>query len=87
MVKFDEIFKNTIEIMDNKNRNYEIINNINEIYNNKIMNDLNNINNIKNKNNLMIDIYDKIESKEKDEIYIKKGIIKCSNCNIKNVDE
>jgi len=85
MEKYYEIFNNTIKTIENKNRNFEVINNINEIIKDDILNDLckiNNENNIKNRINLMFDIIDKIElnKKEKnDEITLIYNIDKNTN--------
>ena len=64
------IYNDVINNVDNKNRNYEILNNINEICNNDIINDIKRIveeNNNKNKFNLIFDISDKLELKDNDE--------------------
>ena len=68
---FYQIYTEVINNVDYKNRNYEILNNINEICNNDIINDIKRIveeNNNKNKFNLILDISDKLELKDNDEI-------------------
>ena len=68
MEKYYEIFNNAIKYIDNKNRNFEILNNINEITNSNIYKDLCCINqekNMKNKIYLIFDIIEKIKTKEK----------------------
>jgi len=85
MEKYYEIFNNTVNTIDNKIRNYEILNNINEITKNDILNDLCNINNeknLKNKINLIFDIIDKMKIKKagkKDEITLIYNIDKNLN--------
>ena len=68
---FYQIYTEVINNVDYKNRNYEILNNINEILNNDIINDIKRIveeNNNKNKFNLILDISDKLELTDDDEI-------------------
>ena len=80
MEKYYEIFNNAIKYIDNKNRNFEILNNINEITNSNIYKDLCCINqekNMKNKIYLIFDIIEKI--KKKDEITLIYNIDKNSN--------
>lgn len=80
MEKYYEIFNNAIKYIDNKNRNFEILNNINEITNSNIYKDLCCINqekNMKNKIYLIFDIIEKI--KKKDEITLIYNIEKNSN--------
>ena len=68
---FYGIYTDIIQNVDNKNRNYELLNNIFEITNNDIIKDIKTIveeKNIKNKFNLILEISDKIEIPNKDEI-------------------
>ena len=68
---FYQIYNNIISSIDNKNRNYEILNNINEINNNDIINDIKNIveeTDKKIKFNLILDISNKCELNNTDEI-------------------
>ena len=68
---FYQIYTEVIHNVDFKNRNYEILNNINEILNNDVINDIKRIveeNNNKNKFNLILDISDKLELTDDDEI-------------------
>jgi hypothetical protein len=71
MNKYYQIYKNIMTIVDNKNRSYELLNNMIEINNNDIMNDIHYIieeKNIKNKVNLIFDIIDKKENFDNDAI-------------------
>ena len=83
--KYYTIFNNGIKIIENKNRNFEVINNINEIIKNDIYNDLckiNKENSIKNRIDLMFNIIDKIElnkKEKKDEITLIYNIDKNSD--------
>ena len=83
--KYYTIFNNGIKIIENKNRNFEVINNINEIIKSDIYNDLckiNNENSIKNRIDLMFNIIDKIElnkKEKKDEITLIYNIDKNSD--------
>ena len=69
--KFYQIYKDIISNIDNKNRNYEILNNIIEISNNDVIKDIKKIieeKDSKIKFNLILDISDKIELTANDEI-------------------
>ena len=68
---FYRIYTDIIQNVDNKNRNYELLNNIFEIANNDVIKNIKTIfeeKNIKNKFNLILEISDKIEIPNKDEI-------------------
>ena len=65
------IYNNIMKNIDNQNRNYELLNNMNEINNNDVLKDIKcivNEKNIKNKVNLILDIIDKNEIFDEDEI-------------------
>ena len=67
---FYQIYTDVINKVDN-NRNYEILNNINEICNNDVIKDIKRIveeNDNKNKFNLILDLSDKLELMDNDEI-------------------
>ena len=73
---FYKLLEYTINNYNEKERNYEILNNINEMINNNIINDIKNINNendIKNKFNNIYDVYNK---KNRNEIKMKIKIEK-----------
>ena len=68
---FYSIYNDVINNVDNKNRNYEILNNIIEVNNNNIIKDIKNIfdeKDNKNKFNLIMDLTDEIEKQNNDEI-------------------
>ena len=68
---FYNIYTEIIQNVDNKNWNYEILNNIFELNDNDVFKDIKNIceeKDLKNKFNLILEISDKIEISNKDEI-------------------
>ena len=69
--EFYDIYIDVMKNVQNKNRNYELLNNIIEMSDNDVIKDLKNIvneNNIKNKINLILDITEKSKILDNDEI-------------------
>ena len=86
--KYYEIFNNIINNFDISNRNFEIIENINNLMNNDIIDDIDNIvkeKNIINKFNKIIEIYNKKNNITK-EVFDKKADNKISNI-VNNIDK
>ena len=86
--KYYEIFNNIINNFDISNRNFEIIENINNLMNNDIIDDIDNIvkeKNIINKFNKIIEIYNK-KNNITEEVFDKKTDNKISNI-VNNIDK